>query len=58
MKKNHSTRRGVLAFEWILVVTVLMIGIIGGLAAFRAAMTLEILETATAIDEIKVDFIK
>ena len=47
-------RRGALTLEWILLVTVLVIGIIGGLAAVRNATTAELLDLANAISAINV----
>ena len=35
--KRKPQRRGVLTLEWILLVTVIVIGIIGGLGAVRSA---------------------
>lgn len=40
---------GVLTFEWILLITLLVIGIIGGVAAIRDALIIECAETAGAI---------
>lgn len=40
---------GVLTFEWILLITLLVIGIIGGIAAIRDALIIESAETAGAI---------
>ena len=40
---------GVLTFEWILLITVLVIGIVGGVAIMRDALILEAAETADAI---------
>ncbi len=47
-------RRGALTLEWILLVTVLVIGIIGGLSAVRNATTAELLDLAEAISAINV----
>ncbi|MDO4550479.1 MAG: hypothetical protein Q4C96_04430 [Planctomycetia bacterium] len=55
---NISCRRGVLAFEWILITVILVIGVIGGLAFVRNGGLLEITDTAKAIHEIEVDFVK
>lgn len=35
-------RRGVLTFEWILVISLLVIGVIGGLSAVRNSLLLEL----------------
>ncbi len=40
---------GVLTFEWILLITLLVIGIVGGIAAIRDALIIEAGETAGAI---------
>ena len=47
-------RRGVLTLEWILLVTVLVIGIIGGLGAVRNATINELSDLAEAIESINV----
>ena len=47
-------RRGVLTLEWILLVTVLVIGIIGGLGAVRNATIGELSDLAEAIESINV----
>lgn len=47
-------RRGALTLEWILLVTVLVIGIIGGMAAVRNATNSELLDLASAISAINV----
>ena len=49
-----SKRRGALTLEWILLVTVLFIGIIGGMAAVRNATNAELLDLANAINAINV----
>jgi len=38
-----------LTLEWVLIITVLVIGIIGGLGAVRAAINVELSELAAAI---------
>ncbi|MDO4628639.1 MAG: hypothetical protein Q4C70_05610 [Planctomycetia bacterium] len=40
---------GVLTFEWILLITLLVIGIVGGVAIIRDALIIETAETAGAI---------
>ena len=58
MVKNNQVRggkgRGALTLEWILLVTVLVIGIIGGMAAVRNATNAELLDLANAISAINV----
>jgi hypothetical protein len=51
--RSHR-RRGALTLEWILLVTVLVIGIIGGMAAVRNATNAELLDLANAISAINV----
>jgi hypothetical protein len=47
-------RRGSLSLEWVLLVTVLVIGIVSGLAAVRNATNGELLDLSQAIDAISV----
>ena len=54
MPKMRTKRRGVLTLEWILLVTVLVIGIIGGLGAVRNATISELSDLAEAIESINV----
>lgn len=58
MAKSHlqrkSARRGALTLEWTLLVTVLVIGIIGGLGAVRNATNGELIDLAEAIEAINV----
>ena len=42
-------RKGYLTLEWILIATVLVIGLVGGLAALRDAILLEIFGMAEAV---------
>ena len=51
---RRSKRRGALTLEWILLVTVLVIGVIGGMAAVRNATNAELLDLANAISAINV----
>ena len=51
---RRSKRRGVLTLEWILLVTVLVIGIIGGLGAVRNATIGELQDLAEAIEALNV----
>jgi len=48
--RMSSRRRGMLTVEWILLVTLLVIGIVGGLAAVRVALNAELLDLAEAIE--------
>jgi len=47
-------RKGALTLEWILLVTVIVIGIIGGLGAVRAATVAELQDLAGAIQAINI----
>jgi Flp pilus assembly pilin Flp len=50
----RQRRRGVLTLEWILLVTVIIIGIIGGLGAVRTATIGELTDLAEAITNLNV----
>lgn len=45
----HFARRGHLTLEWILIASVLVIGLVGGLAALRDAILVEIFGMANAV---------
>jgi len=47
-------RRGVLTLEWILLVTVIVIGVIGGLGVVRSATLGELKDLAEAITQLNV----
>ena len=47
-------RRGVLTLEWILLVTVIVIGVIGGLGVVRSATLGELKDLAQAITQLNV----
>ena len=49
MKRIWNDESGVLTFEWILLITLLVIGIVGGLAAVRDAYIIELSSVADAI---------
>ncbi|REJ67075.1 MAG: hypothetical protein DWQ31_12510 [Planctomycetota bacterium] len=51
-RASRRRRRGFLAFEWILLITLLVIGIVGGLAAVRDSLIAELDELATAISNL------
>jgi hypothetical protein len=51
---KRSQRRGVLTLEWILIVTVLVIGVIGGMGAVRNATVAELGDLAEAIEALNV----
>jgi Flp pilus assembly pilin Flp len=54
MQRRHPARRrrGVLTLEWILLVTVIVIGIIGGLGLVRNATVGELQDLAEAIAQL------
>jgi hypothetical protein len=47
-------RRGVLTMEWVLLITVVVIGIIGGLGAVRNATLGELVDLAEAIESLNI----
>jgi hypothetical protein len=53
-RQRQRRRRGVLTLEWILLVTVIVIGVIGGLGAVRSATLGELKDLAEAITELNV----
>ena len=38
IKTSHGKRRGSLTFEWLVIITLLVIGVINGLSALRMAL--------------------
>ncbi len=53
--RNRGRRRlGVLTFEWILLISLLVIGIIGGLSAVRNALICELTDLAECITALNV----
>lgn len=50
--KSRRKRRGVLTFEWILLISLLVIGIIGGLSAVRNALLCELQDLEACIEAI------
>lgn len=55
--KNTKQHRGVLAFEWILICTVIIVGVLGGLAAARNAFLYEIDDTISVVRAIDASFV-
>lgn len=53
-RRRRSSRRGILSFEWILLISILVIGIIGGLAAVRNALLSELNDLSQAVESINV----
>lgn len=52
--RKRKPRRGVLTFEWILLVTILVIGIIGGLGGVRTAIVGELQDLKGAIESLNI----
>ncbi len=49
-RRPHArARRGVLTFEWILLISLLVVGVIGGLSAVRNALICELVDLANCI---------
>lgn len=56
MKQRQRTRRrGFLTFEWILLFTILAIGVIGGLAAVRISLNSELHDLSDAIEALQMN---
>lgn len=53
-RSDSRRRRGVLTLEWVLLITVVIIGIIGGLGAVRSATLGELTDLADAIEALNV----
>lgn len=51
-KKRRCRRSGMLTFEWILLISLLVIGIIGGLSAVRNALICELNDLTGCIEAI------
>ena len=52
--KRNGKRLAMLTFEWILLISLLVIGIIGGLSAVRNALLCELTDLADCIDALNV----
>ena len=48
--RKRNRRRGMMTLEWVLLVTVMFIGVVGGLGAVRAAINSELLDLSEAIE--------
>lgn len=48
-RRVRNKRRGILTFEWILLITVLVIGIVGGVSAVRDALLTEMGDVCGAL---------
>jgi hypothetical protein len=53
-RTGAKKRRGVLTLEWTLLITVVIIGIIGGLGAVRGAILGELQDLAQAIEALNI----
>ena len=53
-EKRRRRRRAMLTFEWILLISLLVIGIIGGLSAVRNALLGELTDLADCIEALNV----
>lgn len=49
LRRNKKARRGSFTLEWILLATLLVVGIVGGLAALRDAMVSELFDAAACV---------
>ena len=56
MKHLMKDENGLLTFEWILLITLLVIGIIGGISVIRDALIIEAAETAGSIVALSQDY--
>ena len=52
--RRANRRRGALTLEWILIITVLVIGVIGGLGLVRKAIVDEMADMAESIQSLQV----
>ncbi len=52
--RRAKHRRGALTLEWILIITVLVIGVIGGLGLVRKAIVEEMADMAQSIQDLQV----
>lgn len=54
VRSKHARRRGALTLEWILLVTIIIIGTVGGVAAVRNALILEYAEMIDTICQMSI----
>jgi hypothetical protein len=54
IRSKHARRRGALTLEWILLVTIIIIGTVGGVAAVRNALILEYAEMIDTICQMSI----
>jgi len=55
LQKNQN-RCGILTFEWILLFTILSIGIVGGIAAMRDTVSLKYMQVGGAVGALNTGF--
>lgn len=55
-KRKMSARRGVLTFEWLLISTLLVIGIVGGLAVLRDAVSAKFVMLGGAVGKLDMSY--
>ena len=54
LANRRRQRRGILTLEWILIITVLVIGVIGGVGLVRNAIVEEMADMAASIQSLQV----
>jgi len=54
LKHSARCRQGSIALEWILLLTIVVIGVLGGLAAVRNATVKEITDLSKAVEQINI----
>ena len=54
MRQPSFRRKGALALEWVLLITIVVIGVLGGLAAVRNATVKEITDLSKAVEQINI----
>ncbi len=52
MLRRMRNRRGALSFEWIIIVTLLVIGMIGGLGALRNSILAKVADMSVSVDNL------
>ena len=52
MLRGNKNRRGALAFEWIVIVTLLVIGMISGLGALRNSILSKVVDVTASVDKL------
>ena len=52
MLRGMKNRRGALAFEWIVIVTLLVIGMISGLGALRNSILSKVADVTESVDKL------